>query len=195
MNHQRIQENIHQYITLNETELLVFLSRLKKIQIPGKRTILCQGQLCEKIYFVESGALRAFYIDESGKEVTIMFAIKDWWITDMYSFINEKPAMLTIETIENSMVYQLKKNDIDYLNVAIPQFEKFFRILMQNAHVREQLRVIHNLSLSAEARYEIFLNKYPDFAEKVKQKQIASYLGITPELLSMIKQNKGKGLK
>lgn len=78
---------------------------------------------------------------------------------------------------------------------AIPQFEKFFRILMQNAYIREQLRVIQNLSLPAEARYEIFVGKYPDVAKNVKQKQIASYLGITPEFLSMIKHNKRKGLK
>lgn len=195
MNHQVIQENISKHITLNEAEFFVCLSRLKKIQIPRKSLLLNQGQLCENIYFVESGALRAFYLDESGKEATIMFAIKDWWVTDMYCFINQKPAMLTIETIEDSIIYQLKKSDLDHLYVAIPQFEKLFRILMQNAYIREQLRVIQNLSLSAEARYEIFVGKYPDVAKKVKQKQIASYLGITPEFLSMIKHNKGKGLK
>ena len=195
MNHQVIQENISKHITLNEAEFFVCLSRLKKIQIPRKSLLLNQGQLCENIYFVESGALRAFYLDESGKEATIMFAIKDWWVTDMYCFINQKPAMLTIETIEDSIIYQLKKSDLDHLYVAIPQFEKLFRILMQNAYIREQLRVIQNLSLSAEARYEIFVGKYPDVAKKVKQKQIASYLGIMPEFLSMIKHNKGKGLK
>ncbi len=195
MNHYIIQENISKHITLNETEFTIFLSRLKKIQIPRKNTILSQGQLCENIYFVESGALRAFYLDESGKEATIMFAVSDWWVTDMYCFINQKPAMLTIEAIENSIIYRLKKSDLDYLYAAIPQFEKFFRILMQNAYIREQLRVIQNLSLPAEARYEIFVGKYPDVAKNVKQKQIASYLGITPEFLSMIKHNKRKGLK
>ena len=192
MNHQAILENISKHITLNEAETLMLLSRLKKIEIRRKSIILSQGQLCENIYFVESGALRAFYLDESGKEATIMFAIRDWWVTDMYSFINQRPAMLTIEAIEDGLIYQLKKSDLDYLYEAIPKFEKFFRILMQNAYIREQLRVIQNLSLSAEARYEIFVGKYPDVAKNVKQKQIASYLGITPEFLSMIKHNKGK---
>jgi CRP-like cAMP-binding protein len=63
---------------------------------------------------------------------------------------------------------------------------------MQNAYIREQLRVIQNLSLSAEERYAIFLNKYPQVSKQVTQKQIASYLGITPEFLSMIKRNKMK---
>ncbi|WP_104381188.1 Crp/Fnr family transcriptional regulator [Sphingobacterium sp. HMA12] len=195
MDHQSIIENINKHIVLSEHELLIFQSRLKKKKIDRKSCLLTQGQLCEYIYFVESGALRAFYLDESGKESTIMFAVKDWWVTDMYFFINQKPAMLTIEAIEDSLVYQLKKSDLDDLYVAVPQFEKLFRILMQNAYIREQLRVIENLSLPAEQRYDIFIKKYPKVALKVKQKQIASYLGITAEFLSMIKNKKAKDLK
>jgi len=195
MDHQSIIENINKHIVLSEHELLIFQSRLKKKKIDRKSCLLTQGQLCEYIYFVESGALRAFYLDESGKESTIMFAVKDWWVTDMYCFINQKPAMLTIEAIEDSLVYQLKKSDLDDLYVAVPQFEKLFRILMQNAYIREQLRVIENLSLPAEQRYDIFIKKYPKVALKVKQKQIASYLGITAEFLSMIKNKKAKDLK
>jgi len=195
MDHQSIIKNVNRHIVLNENELLFFLSRLKKKKIDRKSLILTQGQLCEYIYFVESGALRAFYLDEAGKESTVMFAVKDWWVTDMYCFINEKPAMLTIEAIEDSLVYQLKKSDLDDLYVKIPQFERLFRVLMQNAYIREQLRVIENLSLSAEERYAIFVNKYPEVAHKVKQKQIASYLGITAEFLSMIKNKKAKDLK
>ena len=100
--------------------------------------------------------------------------------------------MLTIDTIEESVIYQLQKNDLEKLYLTVPKFERFFRILMQNAYIREQLRVIQNLSLTAEERFDIFLNKYPDVANKVKQKQIASYLGITPEFLSMIKRKKRK---
>lgn len=98
--------------------------------------------------------------------------------------------MLTIEAIEESSVYQLKKNDLEKLYQTVPQFERFFRILMQNAYIREQLRVVQNLSMTAEERYDIFVKKYPEVANKVKQKQIASYLGITAEFLSMIKRKK-----
>ncbi|ULT25234.1 Crp/Fnr family transcriptional regulator [Sphingobacterium sp. E70] len=136
--------------------------------------------------------MRAFYLDVSGRESTIMFAVKDWWVTDMYCFVNILPAMLTIEAIEESTVYQLKKNDLEKLYQTVPQFERFFRILMQNAYIREQLRVVQNLSMTAEERYDIFVKKYPEVANKVKQKQIASYLGITAEFLSMIKRKSWK---
>lgn len=192
MEHGLILENIAKHITLDDNEVAQFLKVLKKVKIPRRSMILTQGQLCNSIYFVDTGALRAFYLDVSGRESTIMFAIKDWWITDMYCFINALPAMLTIDTIEDSIIYQLQKKDLEKLYLTVPKFERFFRILMQNAYIREQLRVIQNLSLTAEERFDIFLNKYPDVANKVKQKQIASYLGITPEFLSMIKRKKRK---
>lgn len=192
MEHGLILENIAKHITLDDNEVAQFLKLLKKVKVPRRSMILTQGQLCNSIYFVDTGALRAFYLDVSGRESTIMFAIKDWWITDMYCFINVLPAMLTIDTIEDSIIYQLQKNDLEKLYLTVPKFERFFRILMQNAYIREQLRVIQNLSLTAEECFDIFLNKYPDVANKVKQKQIASYLGITPEFLSMIKRKKRK---
>jgi CRP-like cAMP-binding protein len=121
-----------------------------------------------------------------------MFALADWWVTDMYCFINQEPAMMYIEAIENSCIFQLKKEDLDELFLKIPKFERFFRIIMQNAYIREQLRVIQSLSLSAEERYDSFISKYPQIVQQVTQKQIASYLGITPEFLSAIRKNKSK---
>jgi CRP/FNR family transcriptional regulator, anaerobic regulatory protein len=86
----------------------------------------------------------------------------------------------------------LHKKGLDTLFIKVPKFERFFRILMQNAYTREQLRVIENLSLSAEERYNNFLIKYPQTVKQFTQKQIASYLGITPEFLSAIRANKNK---
>jgi len=165
---------------------------LKPRQLVKKSFILKEEQICKYISFVNSGTLRAYYLDKEGKESTIMFAITDWWITDMYCFVNRLPAMLNIEAVENSIIFQLQKDHLDILFLKVPKFERFFRIMMQNAYIREQLRVIQNLSLSAEERYDNFLSKYPQVAKKVTQKQIASYLGITPEFLSTIRANKSK---
>ena len=100
--------------------------------------------------------------------------------------------MLNIEAVEDSHIFQLHKDDLDTLYRDIPKFERFFRIMMQNAYIREQLRVIQNLSRSAEERYDNFLNKYPQVSQQVTQKQIASYLGISPEFLSTIRRKKSK---
>jgi CRP-like cAMP-binding protein len=106
----------------------------------------------------------------------------------MPCFVNQNPAMINIEAITKSSVLQLKKEDMDYLYIKLPKFERFFRILMQNAYIREQLRVLQNISMPAEVRYSNFLEKYPKIVPQVTQKNIASYLGITPEFLSVIRK-------
>jgi len=117
-----------------------------------------------------------------------MFAPADWWVTDMYCFLNGRKAMMTIEALEESAVFQMSRRQFDGLLERWPKFERWFRILMQNAYTREQLRAMDNLSLPAEERYASFVKKYPHIAGQVTQKQIASYLGITPDFLSSIKK-------
>ena len=192
MSHDLILSNIAKHISLDEDEISWFISIMKQQQVSKKELILREGQICKNISFVHSGILRAYHLDKEGKEATIMFALKDWWITDMFCFINQQPAMLNIEAVENSCIFQLQKKDLDKLYLKVPKFERFFRIIMQNAYIREQLRIIQNLTLTAEERYNNFLAKYPQVAKNVTQKQIATYLGITPEFLSTIRGNKIK---
>ncbi|QRA42986.1 Crp/Fnr family transcriptional regulator [Chryseobacterium cucumeris] len=182
-----ILKNISRHISLTNQEKSYFISLLKEKKVAKKELILQQQQVCKEINFVQTGILRAFHMDTTGKESTIMFAVSDWWITDMYCFINQKPAMLNIEALEESCILQLQKDHLDTLYHKVPKFERFFRIMMQNAYIREQLRTIENLSLPAEVRYYNFLQKYPEAVKRIRQKQIASYLGITPEFLSLIK--------
>jgi CRP-like cAMP-binding protein len=188
MAYDLILQNIAKHITLTTAETNHFISLLKPEAIKKKTILLREGQLCNNIYYVSSGILRAYHLDKDGKEATIMFALSDWWITDMFCFVNQQPAMLFIEAVENSTIVALQKKDLDNLFVEVPRFERFFRIIMQNAYIREQVRVIQNLSLSAEERYQHFLNKYPQIVKQVTQKQIASYLGITPEFLSSLRK-------
>lgn len=188
MGNDQIFNNVQKHITLNDVEKQYFESLLKVERIAKKELILKQGQICKKIYFVESGSLRAFNTNEDGKESTIMFAFQNWWITDMNCFVNQKQALLSIEALEDSQVIALHGNALEALYDKIPKFERFFRILFQNAYIREQQRALHYISLTTEERYRKFINKYPGIADKVTQKQIASYLGVTPEFLSTVKR-------
>ncbi len=182
--------NIGKHISLDPEEAGFFTSLIQYREICKKEHLLKEGQFCRTINYVESGALRAFHLSPDGKDSTIMFAIADWWITDMYAFAMDQPAMQNIIAIDDSRIWQLKKEDLECLYTRVPKFERFFRIIMQNSYIREQLRVLHNLSLTAEDRYDIFLHKYPQVVPYLSQKQIASYLGITPEFLSTVRRNK-----
>lgn len=185
-----ILKSIAKHISLTREETNYFTALLSYKEVPKKTIVLTEGQSCKQLIYVHSGALRSYCLDKDEKESTIMFAVADWWVTDMYCYLNEKPAMMYIETIEDSCIFQLSRDNFDKLFTAVPKFERFFRILMQNAYTREQLRTIENLTRTAEERYDRFMDKYPGIVQHVTQKQIASYLGITPEFLSAIRKKK-----
>jgi CRP-like cAMP-binding protein len=192
MDHSLILQNVLKHISLTSQEKQHFTSVLKYKEISRKDFLLKEGQVAKHINFIHSGALKAYYLDAKMDENIIMLAVDDWWITDMYSFAMNKPAMQFISAIEDSIVFQLGRSDFDKLFERIPAFERFFRILMQNAYIREQLRVIQNLSLPAEERYLNFINKYPHLVQRVTQKQIASYIGVSPEFLSAMRKRISK---
>lgn len=192
MNYDLLLRNVSKHINLDDDEINFFTSLVTFKEAGRKSVLLKEGQSCRNISYVHAGALRAYHLDKDGRESTIMFAPSDWWVTDMFCFLNDKPAMMYIEAIEDSCLFQLHKDHLEILFDKVPKFERFFRILMQNAYTREQLRIIENLSLTAEERYDSFLRKYPQIAKAVTQKQIASYLGITPEFLSAIRKNKSR---
>jgi CRP-like cAMP-binding protein len=191
--YDHILKNVNKHITLTGEEISYFTSLLISKTVTKKSMLLVEGQTCNQLSFVQSGGLRSYCLDKEGKKSTIMFAVADWWLTDMYCYLNEKPAMMYIEAIEDSCLLNLSRENFDNLCRKVPMFERFFRILFQNDYTREQLRIIENLTLTAEERYFRFINKYPQIVKQVTQKQIASYLGITPEFLSTIrKKNTGR---
>jgi CRP-like cAMP-binding protein len=189
----QIISNISRHVELTADEVSYFLESLKPVELKRKDFLMKAGESCREINYVNTGALRAFYQDTDAKESTIMFAVADWWITDMPCFVSHAPAMISIEAVTDTTVLQLSKSNMETLLVEVPKFERYFRILMQNAYVREQLRVLQNLSMPAEVRYENFLKKYPAISSQVTQKHIASYLGITPEFLSVIRSKARNG--
>lgn len=183
-----IFENIGKHISLDEREKSIVISHFTQRAVQKKEIILNQGQICKKIFFVESGSFRALNLNQEGKESTIMFAIKDWWITDMNCFVNQLPAQVSIEALEPSKIMEMEYRSLEELYVIVPKLERYFRILFQKAYIREQVRTLNSLSVPIEERFKFFLKSYPSIVEKVTQKQIASYLGVTPEFLSTIKK-------
>lgn len=183
-----IFSNFKKHVSLTCSQKQFVASRLQEKIVPKKSLLLSQGQYCRKIYFIEEGSLRAYNTNEEGKESTIMFAIKDWWITDLECFVNQIPSNLTIIALEDSKIVELTLANLETIYAEIPLMERFFRILFQNAYIREQRRAYNNISMSTEERYIRFINRYPSIVEKITQKQIASYLGVTPEFLSAIKK-------
>ena len=180
-------QNITKYVSLTKEEELNILPFFEKKTYPSKTILLQPGDFSETTYFVISGLLRSYTIDENGVEHILVFASADWWISDLYSYFGNKPSISYIDTVEASEVFELKKEDLDMLYDKIPKLERFFRILTQNSLVANQQRIIDKMSLTAEMRYEKFIKRYPRIYSSIPQKQIASYIGVTPEFFSKMK--------
>ena len=195
MNTDLILKNVAKHISLDDVEKDFFLSLLEPKILAHKILYLRAGTVCNHSAFVLDGAVKSYTVDAQGKEHIISFATKDWWISDLYSLISRKPAILNIEAIADSEVLLLSRENQQLLYEKVPRFERFFRILVENSLVANQQRLIDNLSSSAEERYLRFIKKYPTIPSCVPQHNIASYLGITPEFLSKIRARLAKGKK
>lgn len=184
---QSILENIAKHVSLTPEEETLFLSKTETKQFKTKTILLSAGEVATCTYFVNSGILRSFNINDNIIEHVLHFACEGWWIGDMYSYISEKPGNLFIEVLEDAEVVIITKENHQKLYQEIPKLERFFRILAENSLVSHQERLMDNLSLTAEERFEKFCSKYPTLILKVPQKQIASFIGVTPEFFSKMK--------
>ncbi len=187
-----ILKNISKHITLTPEEANLFVSMLEYKQVKARKLLLQEGEVCKASYFVISGCLRGYTVDKNGIEHVLNFAPADWWIGDIYSIITQKPGMLNIEAIEDTEYLILSKANQEKLYLEIPKFERFFRIIIQNYLVANQQRLIDSMSLTATERYLNFCKVYPSLINRLPQKQIAAYLGVTPEFLSKLKSKLNK---
>jgi CRP-like cAMP-binding protein len=183
-----ILQNISKHITLTDEEQSYFFSLLKEKQFKNKQYITKEGDVCKHISFINKGCCRIYNIDKNGFEHILSFASQDYWVGDLYSIITQKPGMLFIQAMEEMEILQIAKNDLDSLFLKIPKFERMFRILTENAYVVTQNRVMEGMGLTANERYAIFNKKYASIKDKLPQKQIALYLGVTPEFFSRMKK-------
>ncbi|HKK11802.1 MAG TPA: Crp/Fnr family transcriptional regulator [Flavobacteriaceae bacterium] len=178
---------ITKYIALSSHEISVLSEQVKIRHYLKGQYIVQQGDVCKYESFVISGCVKTFFIDPEGNEHVVMFAIENWWTADLGSFITQEPADYNVQCLENTKVAQFSQESLERLYTQIPQLEKFFRIIIQNAFVASQKRIIRNFSLTAKERYLIFRNQYPNIEQRVPQYLIASYLGITKQFLSKIR--------
>ena len=183
-----IKKNISKYIKLSRDEFNYFASVVEQKRVRKKQFLLEEGEVCRFECFVNNGCLRQYHLDDNGNEHIMQFAIRDWWISDQYSFISGLPSPYFIDALEDSEVLLISKTSLDELYTKVPKFERFFRIAFQNSYVALQRRILANISQTAEERYVHFSKNYPEIEQIVPQHQVASYLGIKPESLSRLRK-------
>lgn len=184
---QELINKIKSVIELNpEAEKHLFSISKTRAVLKGE-TLIRQGQAVRKTFFVTDGCMRSYCIDKNGKEHTLQFAIKGWWISDFMAIYNNELASLTIECITDSNVIEFNARKLDEIFSIFPEFETFQRKNLERHVVSLHKRILNQLQLSASDRYNLFLNQYPDIEKHAPNYTIASYLGITQQSLSRIR--------
>lgn len=193
MSYELILQNVAKHIRLDNAETDFFTSLLEYKAIKRKGFLLRRGEACKTESFIVKGCTRTYTIDENGFEHIVMFGVEDWWVGDLASFLTKTPTNYFIDALEDTEVLQITQPNLELLYQRVPKFERFFRLIIQNAFIAQQTRINQTLSYTAEQRYKDFISRYPSLEQRIPQKQIAAYLGITPEFLSMLRRKMAKG--
>ncbi|HEX2616974.1 MAG TPA: Crp/Fnr family transcriptional regulator, partial [Flavobacteriales bacterium] len=138
--------------------------------------------------YVLQGCVKVFNLDAQGTEHIVKFALEDWWAFDIESFALGTPCLYGIEAIEDTRTLTITKEDMEMLYTRVPKFERFSRLLFQNAYIALQRRVEQGLRMDASERYAAFRHKYPGLEKRIAQKHVAAYVGVTPEFLSAMRR-------
>ncbi len=154
-----------------------------------KGEIILQEDSTRKIQiFVASGCLRAFYKTDRGKEHTLQFATKNWWISDYMTLFNNDKSLLSIESLSHSKIMIIEQSQLEELFFKFPEFGLKHSMNLQNRIAALQKRIFGLLTLTAKEKYEKFITDYEIFEKVIPNYQIASFLGITPESLSRVRK-------
>ncbi|GAA5222101.1 Crp/Fnr family transcriptional regulator [Membranihabitans marinus] len=190
MPYQPLLNYFNQYVEFDAQEIDLLTSKLKYRKYLKGQYMVQQGDVCRYNSFVVKGCTKTFYLDEDGQEHIIMFSVENWWSTDLGSFISQSPAAYNIQCIENTEVIQLTYEDEEDITLAIPKVDRAFRKVLEKALVASQERLVRNFSITALQRYQYFREQYPQLEQRIPLYMIASYLGITKEFLSKIRNQK-----
>jgi CRP/FNR family cyclic AMP-dependent transcriptional regulator len=189
---EAINSYISKCVPVAKEELDYLDELLEYKKVPKKTVLLHEGEVCNFEAYIIKGCIRTYYIDEKGIEVTLQFAVEDWWVSDIASFHDHKPGNMFIETLEDCELLTLNPQTKEMLLAKLPKLERVFRLMVQRNLSALQSRLFKTIATSGTDKYLDFINRYPTIPQRVAQHYIASYLGISPEFLSKIRTRLAK---
>jgi cAMP-binding proteins - catabolite gene activator and regulatory subunit of cAMP-dependent protein kinases len=184
------RNHIEKFIKISEQEFLEIAAFFQLQKVKKKEHLLKEGNICRYHYFVLTGCLRKYFINEKGTEQTTEFAVEHWWMTDNIAFERGLPTEFNIQAVEDSEILKIDHTTQEKLLTAYPKMERYFRFIYQRAFAAWQMRIKYMYDLSKEERFHHFNKHFPEFVQRVPQHLLATYLGFTPEYLSEIRNKR-----
>lgn len=185
---EQIKAYFNRYVAFSDTEIDGIFSELKVRVFQKKEFLLEENTVCRYNYFIIKGVVRSYFIDEKGNERITLFAIDNWWVTHMESFVKETPSTHYLQALEETTVLYLSKETLEKLYSKYPKLERLFRIVTENMLIANLRKSDIFLQMKSRDRYHSFAQLVPEFMQRVPQYMIASYLEMTPEYLSELRR-------
>lgn len=186
-----MSEKITNYLktntTIAATDINSIIACFKKRSIKKNTILVSEGETCREMYFVHSGCVRTYYLTKQGKEKTRYIAFANSFVTSISSFIAQQPTFEFVEALETSELYAIRHSDFYQLISTIPQWEYFYRSLLERAYLFQHKKIEDLVTLSAKQRFDKVMEETPFYVQRLSNKILASYLDITQETLSRLK--------
>ena len=182
--------HIGQFVHLDPGDFSKILSSFENKKARKREHLMTGDSICDTHYFVLKGCLNMYYIHPNGAKQTIQFAIENWWLTDYLAYGKKNKTEFFIQAVEPTTVLALDYEAQEKLLDQFPKLETYFRKVYQIAYGSSLMRVKYQYELSKEEIYLHFIQNFPDFAQRVPQYLIASFLGLTPEYVSEIRKKR-----
>lgn len=177
-------------VNVTDAQLSVILSHFKPLKTVRNQLLLAEGEVAKNIFFVGSGCVRVYFLDENGQEATRYLAFENNFVSGLMSFIGQQPSHEFIQAVLPGQLLAISRNDFYYLLDTIPGWEKFYRHYLENAYVVNTGRLMSFITQSAGERYQQLLHKNPHIVQRLPNKLVASYLNISQETLSRLKSKR-----
>jgi CRP-like cAMP-binding protein len=161
-------------------------SLITEVHVPKHTLLVREGALSDKMYFILKGAARAFYFHHE-KEYTDWFMFENMFMCSLLSFFGGLPSVQNIVTLEPSHLLVLTRNQLNQLCDKHPDMQKLNSLILTSSLVTLQQNVIDQRFKTAQERYALLLQAYPQVIQRVPLRHVASFLGVTPETLSRIR--------
>ncbi|MDM1295335.1 Crp/Fnr family transcriptional regulator [Sphingobacterium sp. N143] len=178
---------VNKYTVISEEDFKVFISYFTPRRVRKKQYLLEEGEISKHIAFITKGSMRQYYTDEKGIEHIVNLYIENWWVCDRESFAMGTPSIYSIDAWEHCEVLLISKENSIKLRSQCPAFNELFLRLDELNTIATQRRITYSISFTAEIHFKYFIDNYPYFVDRFPQHVIASYLGITKDTLSRIR--------
>lgn len=176
--------HLQKVVSLSDEDLDHIKPQFSVKYIPKKEYLIRPLQRSVHESYIVSGLFQTAIIDDSGKEFVLYFPHDDWWAGDFKSFSMGQGSTLEIQALEDAVLLQITRENLEKLYHKVPAFERFFRIMNGRAAIALQDRLVQHFSTNADKKILEFYEKYPRLRGRLSNKRVAAYLGVTPEYFS-----------